>query len=261
MSAQPALIICMGASGCGKSTVGLALAKALGVPFIDGDDLHPADNVAKMSAGHPLTDEDRIPWLHKVRETAVLLTSAAGLAALDHPDVPATVDEAQDRAVEHELHAALQRINPESLAARLDRRSGESGQPQQRRHREAIVVACSALTVQYRNLLRGEEARFSLPDGRELVTEKKLEPHIETFFVYLQGSRALLLNRMQHRAGHFMKAGMLDSQLSTLEEPHETDEVNVSVVKLGSGPDEATERGKEAVIQEAVEKINRKVGP
>lgn len=40
-----------------KSTVGLGLAKALGVPFIDGDDLHPADNVAKMSAGHPLTDE------------------------------------------------------------------------------------------------------------------------------------------------------------------------------------------------------------
>lgn len=77
----------------------------------------------------------------------------------------------------------------------------------------------------------------------------------------VQGSRALLLNRMQHRAGHFMKATMLDSQLSTLQEPHETDEVNVSVVKLGSGPDEATERGKEAVIQEAVEKISRKVGP
>lgn len=193
-----------------KSTVGLALAKALGVPFIDGDDLHPADNVAKMSAGHPLTDEvtrrhvetgttrstadphldpvtapsqDRIPWLHKVRETAVLLTSPAGLAALDHPAVPETVDEAQDRAVEHELHAALQRINPESLAARLERRSGEKGQ---KRQREAVVVACSALTVQYRNLLRGEEARFQLPDGREIVTEKKLEPHIETFFVYCE---------------------------------------------------------------------------
>ncbi|GAA5980187.1 hypothetical protein JCM10908_001567 [Rhodotorula pacifica] len=258
MSAQPALIICMGASGCGKSTVGLALAKALGVPFIDGDDLHPADNVAKMSAGHPLTDEDRIPWLHKIRETAVLLTSSTGLAALDRPSAPETVDEAQDRAVEHELHAALQRINPDSLAARLEMRSAGGGQ---KRQREAIVVACSALTVQYRNLLRGEEARFRLPDGREIVTEKKLEPHIETFFVYLQGSRALLLNRMQHRAGHFMKAGMLDSQLSTLEEPHETDEVNISVVKLGSGPDEATERGKEAVIQEAVEKIGRKVGP
>jgi hypothetical protein len=48
---------------------------------------------------------------------------------------------------------------------------------------------------------------------------------------------------MQHRAGHFMKATMLDSQLSTLQEPHETDEVNVSVVKLGSGPDEATGQG------------------
>lgn len=131
--------------------------------------------------------QDRIPWLHKVRETAVLLTSDAGLAALDHPAVPETVDEAQDRAVEHELHAALQRINPESLAARLELRSGDEGQ---RRQREAIVVACSALTVQYRNLLRGEEARFSLPDGREIVTEKKLEPHIETFFVYRESRPA-----------------------------------------------------------------------
>ncbi|KAJ8515593.1 hypothetical protein ONZ45_g6999 [Pleurotus djamor] len=63
-------IIVMGVSGTGKSTLGSAIAKALDMPFIDGDDLHPASNVAKMSAGQPLTDEDREPWLELIRTTA-----------------------------------------------------------------------------------------------------------------------------------------------------------------------------------------------
>ncbi len=53
----------MGASGCGKSSVGEALAKHFGVPFIEGDAMHPASNIAKMSAGIPLDDKDREPWL------------------------------------------------------------------------------------------------------------------------------------------------------------------------------------------------------
>ncbi|TIC85983.1 gluconokinase [Nocardioides sp. GY 10113] len=56
----------MGVSGSGKSTVGAALAARLGVPFVDGDDLHPPGNVAKMSAGVPLDDADRAPWLDAV---------------------------------------------------------------------------------------------------------------------------------------------------------------------------------------------------
>jgi carbohydrate kinase (thermoresistant glucokinase family) len=56
----------MGVSGSGKSTVGAALAAELGVRFIDGDDLHPAANKAKMAAAIPLTDADRQPWLAKV---------------------------------------------------------------------------------------------------------------------------------------------------------------------------------------------------
>ncbi|MFM7014331.1 MAG: gluconokinase [Actinomycetota bacterium] len=56
-------IILMGVSGSGKTAVGLLLSKHLGIPFQDGDDLHPKSNVAKMSAGVPLTDEDRWPWL------------------------------------------------------------------------------------------------------------------------------------------------------------------------------------------------------
>lgn len=61
-------IVVMGVSGCGKSSVGIALAEALGARFIDGDDLHPEANKAKMGAGIPLDDSDRWPWLDLVGE-------------------------------------------------------------------------------------------------------------------------------------------------------------------------------------------------
>jgi gluconokinase len=59
-------ILVMGVSGCGKSTVGSLLADRLGLPFLDADSLHPPANLAKMSAGVPLDDEDRWPWLRLV---------------------------------------------------------------------------------------------------------------------------------------------------------------------------------------------------
>lgn len=59
----------MGVSGSGKSTIGALLATALGVRLVDGDDLHPASNVAKMASGLPLTDDDRWPWLAEVGRT------------------------------------------------------------------------------------------------------------------------------------------------------------------------------------------------
>lgn len=59
-------IVVMGVSGSGKSVVGAALAQRLRVPFEDADDLHPPTNIAKMSAGHALTDEDRFPWLEAI---------------------------------------------------------------------------------------------------------------------------------------------------------------------------------------------------
>jgi gluconokinase len=58
--------VVMGVSGSGKSTVGAALAHRLGVPFADADSFHPAANIAKMSAGTPLDDDDRYPWLAAV---------------------------------------------------------------------------------------------------------------------------------------------------------------------------------------------------
>jgi gluconokinase len=67
--ASPARIVVMGPSGSGKSVVGVALAQRLGLPFVDADDLHPAANVAKMAAGVPLGDGDRMPWLDVVAAT------------------------------------------------------------------------------------------------------------------------------------------------------------------------------------------------
>ena len=58
----------MGVCGCGKSTVGEALAQAVGCRFLDADDFHPQANVDKMASGVPLTDEDRWPWLDVIAE-------------------------------------------------------------------------------------------------------------------------------------------------------------------------------------------------
>lgn len=61
------VLILMGPMGCGKTTIGKMLTEKLGWPFFDGDDFHPKENVAKMRAGSPLTDEDRKLWLEKLR--------------------------------------------------------------------------------------------------------------------------------------------------------------------------------------------------
>ncbi len=135
------IILLMGVSGCGKTTVGEQLAERLGWPYQEGDALHPPANVAKMAGGTPLSDADRLPWL-----TAV--------------------------------------------AAWIDARqaAGESG-----------VVSCSALKRAYRQLL--------------------IDDRPEVRLVYLQGSRNQLAERLAARTGHYMPAGLLDSQLATLEEP------------------------------------------
>lgn len=64
----PSALVVMGVSGSGKSTIADHLAKRLGWRYEDGDRFHPPDNVAKMSAGHPLTDEDRWPWLRAIAD-------------------------------------------------------------------------------------------------------------------------------------------------------------------------------------------------
>ncbi len=135
------IMLLMGVSGCGKTTVGEQLAERLGWPYQEGDALHPPANVAKMAGGMPLTDADRLPWL------------AAVAAWID-----------------------------------ARRAAGECG-----------VVSCSALKRAYRQLLIGDR-----PDVR---------------LVYLRGTRDQLAERLAARTGHYMPAGLLDSQLATLEEP------------------------------------------
>lgn len=75
----PPRLIIMGVSGCGKSTVGLRLAQRIGVPFLEGDALHPPRNVALMAAGTPLTDADRAGWLDAIAEHLSALTPDEGL--------------------------------------------------------------------------------------------------------------------------------------------------------------------------------------
>jgi gluconokinase len=141
---RPQVIIVMGVSGSGKSTVGAALADALGWPFVDADDYHLPASVAKMTAGDPLTDADRGPWLDRLREV---------------------------------IAGALARGEP-------------------------LVLACSALRGAYRRRLDGG-------DG------------LRVRFVHLTGPPALFRARLDGRAGHFMKAAMLESQLAALEPPEE----------------------------------------
>lgn len=65
-SHEVAVLVIMGVSGCGKSTVAGMLAGSLGWALEEGDDLHPPSNIAKMAAGQPLDDTDRLPWLQRV---------------------------------------------------------------------------------------------------------------------------------------------------------------------------------------------------
>ncbi|MEM9630861.1 MAG: gluconokinase [Pseudomonadota bacterium] len=148
--------VVMGVSGCGKSKIGQGFARAIGGNFFDGDDLHPEENIAKMSRGEPLSDTDREPWLDRV-----------GMRLRDA--------------------------------------------------KEPIVVACSALKRAY----------------RERITQRAGGP---VTFLYLEGTREVLSDRMKLREGHFMPLALLDSQLKTLEPPG-PDELSVKA-SIDQTPDE-----------------------
>lgn len=113
----PHPVVVMGVSGTGKTTIGVALAEALGVPFVEGDDLHPESNVAKMAAGTPLTDADRAPWLDAVAaeltRPVVVTCSALKRAYRDRL-----------RVVAPELVLVFLHGTPELLAERMTGRTG-----------------------------------------------------------------------------------------------------------------------------------------
>lgn len=156
---QPVLVI-MGVSGSGKSTVAGVLAGRLGWDLAEGDDLHPEANVVKMQSGQPLTDDDRWPWLERI------------------------ADWIRDRTA-----------------------SGRPG-----------IITCSALKKRYRDALRGEGV----------------------VFVFLQGSKDKISDRLASRHGHFMPPALLESQFEALEEPTE-DENYVSLSVSATPAEEAEE--------------------
>jgi len=137
----PSIAVVMGVAGAGKTTVGKRLAESLDWEFLEGDRLHPPENVAKMRSGQPLTDADRAPWLDAIA-----------------------------RAID-------------TLQARNAR----------------AIVTCSALKRDYRRRIIGNRAAIRL--------------------VFLDGSRELIAERLAARRGHFMPAGLLDSQFEALEPP------------------------------------------
>lgn len=72
------LIIVTGVSGTGKTTIGLEIAKAFGLPFFDADNFHPKENIEKMSQGFPLNDEDRMPWLQALANLLIQNETSGG---------------------------------------------------------------------------------------------------------------------------------------------------------------------------------------
>ncbi len=117
------LLLLMGVTASGKSTVGRILAERLGWPFFDGDDFHPPANIEKMSHGIPLTDEDRAPWLAALHQV---------LADHEHRGVSAIVaSSALKERYRHVLLDGLHTVrlvylkgDPAVLQARLDSRVG-----------------------------------------------------------------------------------------------------------------------------------------
>ena len=118
---MPLRVVVMGVSGCGKSTVGAALAQALGLRFVEGDSLHPPRNVALMAAGTPLTDEDRRGWLQAV---AQILADAKDSGVVVSCSALKRSYRDQLRVAAPDLKLVHLRGEPALLAQRMNERKG-----------------------------------------------------------------------------------------------------------------------------------------
>ncbi|GGU08956.1 gluconokinase [Streptomyces coeruleorubidus] len=121
------LVVVMGVSGSGKTTVGRSLAQRLGVPYAEGDDFHPASNVAKMRAGHPLDDEDRRPWLDEIARWLTGHADSGGVVACS-----ALKRRYRDRLSSAAPHVFFLHLDgsPELIAARITARRGHFMPPE-----------------------------------------------------------------------------------------------------------------------------------
>jgi gluconokinase len=117
----PPLVVMMGVSGSGKTTVGAALAQRLRVPFADADDFHPEANIAKMSAGIPLDDGDRAPWLQAIADWLVEHSPTGGVASCSA--LKRSYRDVLTRAAPHAVYIHLHG-DRDVLAARVAGRPG-----------------------------------------------------------------------------------------------------------------------------------------
>jgi gluconokinase len=116
------IVVVMGVCGCGKTTVGKALAAALGWRFFDADDFHPPASIEKMAAGIPLTDTDRWPWLDRLAAEMGAIERAGGHAVLA---CSALRQAYRDRlAVAGDVRFAHLRGDRATIAARVAARPG-----------------------------------------------------------------------------------------------------------------------------------------
>ncbi len=167
------IVILMGVSGVGKTTIGQILSGKLGWPLFDADEFHSAASIEKMRSGIPLEDADRWPWLDRM-----------------------------------------------NAMIRQNEARGES-----------VLLACSALKQVYRDRLAKGTA--------------------EVRWVYLKGGFELIRQRLEARKGHYMKAGLLESQFAALEEPRDA---------LSFGIEDSPDAIADAILRRLQESPARKTG-
>ncbi len=116
------ILIVMGVSGCGKSTIAQEIARLLGTHFKDGDELHPESNIAAMERGQPLTDEDRLPWLAAVRDYACTAAHTHNGCVIACSALKKVYRDILDQA--GEVHYVYLEGSQELIASRMRKRKG-----------------------------------------------------------------------------------------------------------------------------------------
>jgi len=153
LTAMKGIIVVMGVSGSGKTTVAAMLADALGSQFLEGDDLHPRENVDKMRRGTPLTDADRLPWLQAIArkiddwrargERGVVTCSALkpayrAIIVGDRPDVALVYLRGSRDLIQHRMAARHEHFMPVAL---LDSQFATLQEPGADEHPIVVCVA------------------------------------------------------------------------------------------------------------------------
>ena len=121
---QVGRVIVMGVSGCGKTTVGQALAEHFKVPYIEGDALHPLQNVEKMRSGTPLVDDDRWPWLAQIGKQLAQRSSGRGGAVAACSALKKVYRDHLRASAGHDLRFVFLKCSKQALKARMAARIG-----------------------------------------------------------------------------------------------------------------------------------------